>query len=159
MKKTNIAVLDNIPEYGSWIEVVKTYNKCQRLLTSRLDALGLSVPRYEVLLAVAREEGLLQRSLARRLFSAKSNVTTLLQRLEEMGLVRREPDPNDARGQRVYLTDEGRQLARRGAKAQASVVLLMMEGISAREIAEFDRINRKAGANLDDALEELDANV
>ncbi|MEM7134977.1 MAG: MarR family transcriptional regulator [Myxococcota bacterium] len=159
MRRTKIAVLDNIPEYDSWLEVAKTYNKCQRLLTSRLDALGLSVPRYEVLLAVAREEGLMQRSLARRLLSAKSNVTTLLQRLEEMRLVRREPDPNDARGQRVYLTDEGRRLMRQGAKAQASVVLLMMEGLDAREIAGFDRVNRKVGANLDEALERPGANV
>ena len=39
---------------------------------------------------------------------AQPTITALVGRLERDGLVRRAPDPEDARGVRVHLTDEGR---------------------------------------------------
>ena len=153
MKKATIPVLDTIPEYRSWLEVAKTYNKCQRLLAERLTPFALSIPRYEVLLAVARDEGMSQRSLGERLLSAKSNVTALLQRLEERGLIRREIDRNDARGHRVFLTRRGKSLVLEAAGAQASVVRVMMDGFSAREARSIGLAMQRVGANLDAALD------
>jgi DNA-binding MarR family transcriptional regulator len=42
---------------------------------------------------------------------AKSSLTGLVDRSERNGLVRREPDPEDARGVRVSLSTRGEQLA------------------------------------------------
>jgi DNA-binding MarR family transcriptional regulator len=52
---------------------------------------------------------------------AQPSVTTLVARLERDGLVRREPDPADARAVRVHLTEEGRErlLAMRSKRAAA----------------------------------------
>ena len=146
--------LDQIPGYASWLEVVKTYTKCQRLLSTRLGALDLSIARYEVLLAISREEGLSPKRLADRLLVAKSNITVLLQRLEDLGLTRRKPDPQDARGHRVFLTRSGRSLVRRGAEVQAGVVELMMGGLSEEEVARYGRVTRMVGKRLDAALAE-----
>lgn len=43
---------------------------------------------------------------------AKSSLTGLVDRSAQRGLVRREPDPEDARAVRVALTSEGARLAR-----------------------------------------------
>lgn len=153
MTKTRIRTLDEIPEYASWVEVAKTYSKCQRLLTARLGELGLSIARYETLLAIARDEGLSQRNLGDRLLAAKSNVTGLLQRLETAGLIRRETDEQDARGLRVFLTAAGRRLLGEGVRAQASVVQLMMENIKQSEARTIGRLMRKVGESLDAALD------
>ncbi|MGB5285952.1 MAG: MarR family transcriptional regulator [Polyangiales bacterium] len=153
MSRTPIPTLDQIPEYASWVEVAKTYSKCQRLLTARLGTLGLSVARYETLLAIARDEGLSQRDLGERLLSAKSNVTGLLQRLEAAGAIRRETDEQDARGHRVFLTSIGRKLLRKGVGAQASVVQLMMKDIKRGEAQTIGRLMRTVGASLDAALD------
>ncbi len=150
--KKSVRELDSLPGYREWIEVVKTYTKCQRLLSQELEALDLSVAKHEVLLAVAREEGLSQQQLSRRLLVAKSNVTALLQRLVVLGLVRREPNPDDARGRRVYLTDAGRRLMRRAARRQAKVVRLMTECVSAQEVALLGGIMKTVGGALDEAL-------
>jgi DNA-binding MarR family transcriptional regulator len=150
--KKRITELDDVPEYASWVEVVKTYMKCQRLLTARLAPLDLSIARYEVLLAIARDEGLSQRRLAERLLVAKSNVTALLQRLEGLGLIRRESDPDDARGYCVYLTRNGRAVLKKGVREQAEVVKLMMEGLGAQDARVFGRVMRSVGASLDEAL-------
>jgi DNA-binding MarR family transcriptional regulator len=40
---------------------------------------------------------------------AQPSATTLVGRLERDGLVRRQPDPDDARAVRVHLTEEGRE--------------------------------------------------
>ena len=45
--------------------------------------------------------------IARRLRVNRAVVTGLLDRLEQRGLVRREPDPTDRRRQRIVLTDAG----------------------------------------------------
>ena len=66
MPQKRIRVLDSLPEYPAWVEVAKTYAKCHRLLGMELEALGLSVAKHEVLLAIAREEGLSQQQLSRR---------------------------------------------------------------------------------------------
>lgn len=153
MNRTPIPALDQIPEYASWVEVAKTYSKCQRLLTIRLGKLGLSVARYETLLAIARDEGLSQRELGERLLSVKSNVTGLLQRLEAAGAIRREPDEQDARGNRVFLTAIGRNLLRKGVGAQSSVVQLMMKDIARGEAQTIGRLMRTVGASLDGALD------
>ena len=153
LMKTPIPTLDEIPEYASWVEVAKTYSKCQRLLSAGLGELGLNVARYEMLLAIARDEGLSQRDLGRRLLAAKSNVTGLLQRLEGAGLIRRETDPRDARGHRVFLSASGKALLRQGVQVQADVVHVMMQDIKRSEAQTIGRLMRKVGESLDEALD------
>jgi MarR family transcriptional regulator, organic hydroperoxide resistance regulator len=58
---------------------------------------------------LARTEGMSQRDLAETLHLSRSRITSILQGLEKAGAVRREPDANDQRVTRVFLTDEGRR--------------------------------------------------
>jgi DNA-binding MarR family transcriptional regulator len=48
--------------------------------------------------------------LAERLFCDASNVTGIVDRLEDKGLVERQPDPDDRRVKRLVLTASGRRL-------------------------------------------------
>ncbi len=50
------------------------------------------------------------RELARSLHIDASNLTSLVDRLEERGLVRRRPDPDDRRIRQLVLTDDGLRL-------------------------------------------------
>jgi MarR family transcriptional regulator, organic hydroperoxide resistance regulator len=54
-------------------------------------------------------DGISQRELADTLHLSRPRVTSILQGLEKVGAVRREPDPDDQRLTRVFLTDEGRR--------------------------------------------------
>jgi len=60
---------------------------------------------------LAREDALTPGELARRIGVEVSTVTRAAQRMEVAGLVRRVPDPHDARLVRVALTPEGRAIA------------------------------------------------
>jgi DNA-binding MarR family transcriptional regulator len=69
---------------------------------------GLTPTQARVL--VTLEEPAPMRDLAERLACDKSNVTGLVDGLEEHGLVARQPDPRDRRVKQLVLTEAGRRL-------------------------------------------------
>ncbi len=152
MAGRRIPEIDDLPTYPSWLMVVKNYVKCQRLLTLRLAELDLTAAQYEVLLAVARDEGCSQKTLARWLLVAKSNITGLLNRMGAEGLIVRQPDPEDARGKRVFLTELGSSKLSEAVRIQADVVQLMNQGVSSAESDALMKTMSRVAANLDEAL-------
>lgn len=62
-----------------------------------------------VLFALSKTDGMTMGQLADALDLAPSAVSGLIQRMESLGWVRRHPDPDDARAQRVWLQESGRQ--------------------------------------------------
>jgi len=79
--------------------------------------------------------------LARRLGIAASTLTRNIERLEASGLVRREPDPEDARSSRVALTGRGKTaalaLGRQELAFARSVLEKIPEERRARVVAAF----------------------
>ena len=83
---------------------------------------GLNHGEWKVLLALRRSGDPYRRSpgwLAEHLSLSSGAMTNRLDGLEEAGLVRRLPDPNDRRALKVELTDEGHQAWRDSIGAQA----------------------------------------
>ncbi len=66
--------------------------------------------QWAILNRLWEQEGRSQVELADLTFKDKPNVTRMLNVLEREKLVFREPDENDRRAYKVYLTEEGRQL-------------------------------------------------
>ncbi|PKN80941.1 MAG: hypothetical protein CVU47_08480 [Chloroflexi bacterium HGW-Chloroflexi-9] len=73
---------------------------------------GLTVPQFRVLFAANSRGGVRAGVIAERSHMAPPNVTSVLDRLEERGLLRRSPDPDDGRATVVELTQDGRALVR-----------------------------------------------
>ncbi len=71
---------------------------------------GLSAVQAKVLLQLQPDGAMTMRALAGQLQYDASNLTGVVDRLEEMGAVRRQPQPNDRRAKRVVLTAEGQRL-------------------------------------------------
>jgi len=94
--------------------------RAQQLLARRIEA-GLKANRlpplvwYDVLLELSRaERGCLRhRDLHQKMLLEKYNLSRLLDRMEENGLVTRNPSPDDARGSDIAITDSGRALRQR----------------------------------------------
>lgn len=152
MTKGKVPAVDDLVHYPAWLEVVKAYEKCHRLMSVRLAEVGLSVAQHEVLLALGREGGLTQVELAARLLSAKSNVTALLKKLEASELVVRRGDPKDRRSYRVFLTPSGRRRLRKSSAIHANIVDLMTEGFSLQAAETVRGAMRDANRKLTAAL-------
>ncbi|HZT98285.1 MAG TPA: MarR family transcriptional regulator [Ktedonobacteraceae bacterium] len=71
---------------------------------------GLSTRQFRALQHLDRQEGCSMVDLSRLLFTDKSNVTGIIDRLERLHLVTRTPDPHDRRVILITLTAEGQHL-------------------------------------------------
>jgi len=74
--------------------------------------LDLSPPQAMALLRLDPDEGMPMRRLAGALHCDTSNVTGIVDRLEDRALVERRTDPHDRRVKRLVLTEEGAELRR-----------------------------------------------
>ena len=117
--------------------------------------------RQLAVLFMIREGVVSPASIAQRLGISRAVVTGLLDRLEERGLIRREPDPGDRRRLRIVMTASG--LAASARLGRAVVDDLAAElGVSApgeRDAlaAALDLLERKIETLLDQAPAPADA--
>lgn len=78
-------------------------------------------------------DGMSQQELVNSTNMKAPTISVALRTLEEEGLVRREPDPNDMRSVRVYLTEKGRVVDEEFRGRLREMDRLLMQGISAQE--------------------------
>jgi MarR family transcriptional regulator for hemolysin len=103
-------------------------------LEEALKAVGLSAAKYKVLSQIAKsKEPVPLRLLAEEQQCVASNVTTLVDRLETDGLVRRVDDPADRRSKRAELTELGKEKAEAGARVVAEVEAAFAESLGPTE--------------------------
>ncbi|MFF3200752.1 MarR family winged helix-turn-helix transcriptional regulator [Streptomyces sp. NPDC002962] len=75
-----------------------------------LDAHGLTMWAYAVLLHLDETPIRTQAALAEAIRADKTRIIAVLDDLEDRGLIRRRPDPGDRRARLLSLTTEGRRL-------------------------------------------------
>jgi DNA-binding MarR family transcriptional regulator len=107
---------------------------------------GISWGEYLVLAAL-RRAGPPYRMNPTTLFNAvilsSGAMTNRLDGLEEMGLIRRLPDPNDRRGRLVELTPKGRELVDKAVVEHLSNEEDLLSGLSAAERDKLADLLRK----------------
>jgi DNA-binding MarR family transcriptional regulator len=80
---------------------------------------GLRKVEFSLLMLLRANTAIPPKRLARALAVTAPALTLLLDRLQQRGLLRREPNPRDGRSQNVVLTDAGCRLASEAAAAAA----------------------------------------
>ncbi|WDZ87427.1 MarR family winged helix-turn-helix transcriptional regulator [Micromonospora cathayae] len=95
---------------------------------------------YGLLLWLRRSGAVRLTDLSVRLGVGKGTLSRQIRGLEELGLVRREPDPEDRRAARLSLTVEGQRRfdAARGSRVEE--LQQSLAGWSADDLAEFARL-------------------
>src|SRR6201997_138410 len=75
-----------------------------------LDAVGLTYTQYIALVALSEADEQTVSALGEKLFLESNTLTPILKKLEGMGYLERQRDPEDERQVRVSLTKAGRKL-------------------------------------------------
>ncbi len=88
---------------------------------------------YSLLLLLLANGALPAKRLGAALAMSAPNLSLLVDRLEQRGLVRRERNQTDRRSQNIVLTDEGRTLATRGAAAAPAMERELLDRLSHAE--------------------------
>lgn len=123
-----------------WFRFIRLSRRVTAAIGAELRALGLSIPQFDVLSTLTEREGLTQQELAERLYVTKGNVSGLIDRLVEAGLVERRAIPGDRRSHALHLTEAGRDLAARGLAAQEAYVARTLGRIAPADLATFERL-------------------
>lgn len=117
------------------VSVMRTAAILEHELNDVLKPNGLTLTQYNVLriLRGAGEKGLCGREVGERLVSAVPDVSRLLERMEDVGLVGRERDAADRRHVTARITEAGRRLLE-----------TVTPGLEAVERARFGRLSESA---------------
>jgi MarR family transcriptional regulator, organic hydroperoxide resistance regulator len=101
-----------------WFRLIRLEARMQAAVGERLREIGVSIPQCDVLTTLTEKEGVSQQELAKRLYVTKGNISGLIDRLAEAGLVERRSAAVDRRQHAIYLTEAGRQMAERAIAVQ-----------------------------------------
>jgi DNA-binding MarR family transcriptional regulator len=106
-------------------------------LNARLQPLGLSQARYQVLSVLDLEGEQTQRDLALRLGVEQATMANTLTRMSRDGLIARRAHPDDGRAQLVTLTEKARGLIAPADLAIKAADQSLLETLPAAEHALF----------------------
>jgi DNA-binding MarR family transcriptional regulator len=137
------------PWMPAWIALVRTHARLWDQVEAQMrQDHGLTMPRYDVLTHLDLAGGRLGLSdLAATIVLSPSGLSKLLDRMEDSGLIRREPDPRDARSTFAAITPRGRALVRKArASHHAFLDRAFGDALDARDVADLTRIMRRIDA-------------
>jgi DNA-binding MarR family transcriptional regulator len=98
---------------STWVRLLRAHGLLLRELRRGMPP-ELTLPQFDVLAQLSRQpEGMTPGELTRELLVTAGNVTGIVDRLEQLGLVQRRRVPEDRRAVRVRLTARGRRLMER----------------------------------------------
>lgn len=115
-----------------WLRMLSCTTRIEQDVRSRFrEQFATTLPRFDVLAQLDRApEGLTMSGLSGRLMVSAGNITGLVARLADEGLVERAPHPDDGRAQVVRMTPAGKQVFDRMTPAHASWVAEIFDGLS-----------------------------
>jgi DNA-binding MarR family transcriptional regulator len=99
-----------------------------------VEALGVTTAQLGALHYIADHDGCSLSDVANVLDTNKSALTALARRLEASGVVRRRPNPDDARGTNLFLTEKGKDVRARSLAVIRRLTAEATEGFSEREL-------------------------
>ena len=94
-------------------------------------------------------------ALSKRTGLAKTTLTSMLDRLEQAGLVARSYDGKDRRKINIALTDKARELEAAYSRVSAQMTKLFYKGFSESEIEQFELNLNRILKNLNESEDQL----
>lgn len=137
--------------YGGFL-VTRIKQISGRLLERMLAAKGVEAfngPQGRILFVLWQKDGVPMSELSRQTGLATTSLTSMVDRMEESGLVRRERTATDRRKVLIYLTDEARGLERDYNEVSDEMNAIFYEGFSETEAEQLDAYLNRVLANIE----------
>jgi DNA-binding MarR family transcriptional regulator len=145
---------DHKDELRLWLRLFTCKEVIESEVRRRLrDSFDVTLPRFDLMAQLHRApKAMTLGELSQRMMVSNGNVTGLVDRLLEQGLVSRRPSPKDRRAQLVSLTAEGRRFFGAMARANGDWIGEMLAGLSADDIETLMRLLAKTKASARKAI-------
>lgn len=113
-KKQGKETIPNIPLNHPSVHCYLLIRRCHDFLTAETDSnlasLGITQAQYHVLRILDDLGAINMSEISKLLFRGKSNLTTLIDRMEKAGLVERVPVEEDRRINKITMTKKGQEI-------------------------------------------------
>ena len=126
----------------------KVSSQTRRNYNTLLRELNLHVGQDNLLCQLWRKDGLTQVELCERLNCEASTVTNMLKVLEKNGLVVRLKDPADKRINRIFLTDDGKNIQTSVSEVWENQQNRLLNGITLEERQLMKRLLMQMETNI-----------
>lgn len=129
-------------------EIWRAGEKLRQGVLSNLSQCGLDLAGFDVILTLRRQghgEALSPSALAKEMMLSTSAMTNRLDRLEKRGLIKRTADPDDRRGLKILLSDEGFTLAEDMVLSHVETEERMLSALTDAERKQIRRLLAKIG--------------
>ena len=141
--------LDSTP-----MEVIGRITRASALIQRELERIfaqhGLAGADFDVLATLRRSGApLTPGELSRSTMVTTGGMTKRLDRLESLGLIRREPDPRDRRGRLIAVTEDGRAIIDRAVEAHLENEERLLADLSAARREQLAALLRELLSALD----------
>jgi len=130
-----------------WVRLLESHNLVLGEVRRKL-ADATTMPRFDLLANLEREDGQTLAALSRRMLVTAGNLTGLVDRAGRDGVVERRADPRDRRLSRVYLTPKGRELIVELLPKHAEEVGALFEELDPADKRELRRLLGKLRDSL-----------
>jgi DNA-binding MarR family transcriptional regulator len=145
---------DHKEELRLWLRLFTCKEVIENEVRRRLrDTFDVTLPRFDLMAQLYRApKAMTLGELSQRMMVSNGNVTGLVDRLVEQGLISRRPSPKDRRAQFVSLTAEGRRFFGAMARANGDWIADMLADLSSEEINTLMRLLAKTKASARRAI-------
>jgi MarR family transcriptional regulator, 2-MHQ and catechol-resistance regulon repressor len=134
-----------------WITLARCYATYARAVACKVQEYGLTTPQFGILEALYHLGPLSLGELAGKMLVTGGNITYVMDRLEEQGLVYRDRSPLDRRIIQAKLTVKGRSLIAGVFSGHGAYIEDLSGHLSAEEQASLRRLLKKLGTAIRDS--------
>jgi MarR family transcriptional regulator, transcriptional regulator for hemolysin len=115
--------------------LIHDVSRLRRTIFDRwLSSLAITRSQWWVLAFLSRRDGMPQTQLAQELDVGKVALGALIDRLESSGFVERQPDPQDRRLKRIFLTKQSKKVLKPIREKSDAFNARILKGISRRDL-------------------------
>jgi len=145
---------DHEAELRLWLRLLTCTTLIEGEVRRRLrDDFDVTLPRFDLMAQLDRTpKGMTLGELSQRMMVSNGNVTGLVDRLVEQGLINRRPSPKDRRAQIVSLTAQGRKFFRSMARTNGDWVGEFFADLTSDDIDALMRLLAKTKASARRAI-------
>ncbi len=120
----------------------------QKALLELLKDTGLTIGQPKILDYLKEHDGSNQKEIAAACFLEAGSLTTILNKMEENGLIERRTLNGNRRSFHIFMTEEGKAKQKLVAAAFSQIESRALMGISGEELERFMTVYEKIYSNL-----------
>lgn len=118
-------------------ELVEFYERFSSWENAVVKETDLTLPQTHTLEVLGNNKSLRMKDLAQKLGVVMGTLSVMIKRLEEMGLVQREENPQDKRSAQIVLTERGQEIYQDHHQLHEAYAQEITSGLSAEETRQL----------------------